>query len=409
MSKFFEFGNHTDVGRVRTANEDYFGSFETKYGQLFVVCDGMGGHKGGYMASRLAVDTIKNYVLDPVESDPMDLLRNAIQTANQAVLAEASNNPELRGMGTTCVMLLIRDGKNPMGWRAHIGDSRLYVIRNNRIYQLTRDHSRVMEMVEHGIITAEDAEHHPDKNIITRAIGVSNVARPEVDLVELYQNDRFVLCTDGVSGPVSAKEILNYSAKLSPQMLAEMLVGKANERGGEDNATVQVIDLLTGPKAPKPPPETKTKKSDTKEIQVKKPWYKNPIKLAGAVGALIILLAGIWFVKDLVFNQITLLKATEKQNVAKDNQDTTKNEASQATDNIKGKEMNQAKDSKPNETTKTTPSATKEKPKSNDKKGSVKVEVNKGAGINNTPTQTEELSEKTAEPPKPDTTEAKKK
>ncbi|MCX7835601.1 MAG: Stp1/IreP family PP2C-type Ser/Thr phosphatase [bacterium] len=298
MAEFFEYGNYSDVGRVRTANEDYFASNKTEFGQLFIVCDGMGGHKGGYVASRLAVDTIIQYIKQASESDPKELLQNAIQFANRAVYEKSISDPELRGMGTTCVMVLIRNGKKPMAWRAHIGDSRLYLIRKGEIHQLTQDHSRVMEMVKHGIISEEDAAHHPERNIITRAIGVKPTAEPEVDVFELCKNDRLILCTDGISGPIAKKEILHHSRNVNPQMLAEDLVRLANERGGEDNATVQVVDILEGPKPSSTDPIKATRKSDTRELVTKKAFYKKPILWIPMGMALLILVVGLWFTRS---------------------------------------------------------------------------------------------------------------
>jgi serine/threonine protein phosphatase PrpC len=247
----FGFGNATDVGRVREKNEDYFGYFSTPNGQLFLVCDGMGGYEGGQRASRLAVECIKNYVEKSVELDPAIFLRAAFDDANRRIRAESAADPALHGMGTTCLALLLRAGKSPSAWSAHIGDSRTYRIRQNRIKQITRDHSRVAEMVAHGLLTPEEAEKHPERNVITRALGTHENAEPEIMSLDVCKNDRFVLCTDGVSGPVPPGDILQHSRDRKSQPLAEVLVRLANERGGEDNATCQIVDVLTGPRPPK--------------------------------------------------------------------------------------------------------------------------------------------------------------
>jgi len=247
-----EFGNFTDVGTVRSENEDYYGFFETELGSLFIVCDGMGGHVGGKRASRLAVETISQVVSESVDTDASQVIQRALFQANHAIRKEIEEQQELEGMGTTCVLLLINTQKKPLAWRAHIGDSRLYRIRDAKIELLTQDHSMVGEMQRRGLISEEEAEDHPQKNVITRALGVREEIEPEISTVEVCKGDRFILCTDGISGPIPAIDIEDQSTDQSPQNLAERLVRLANERSGDDNATVQVIDSKAGPKAPKP-------------------------------------------------------------------------------------------------------------------------------------------------------------
>lgn len=283
----FAFGNSTDVGRVRQENEDYFGYFSTPNGELFLVCDGMGGHQGGQRASHLAVETIRSYVSSSVELDPAVFLQAAFVEANRAIRDEAVSTPDLAGMGTTCVALLLRPGKEPRAWRAHVGDSRLYRVRQEGIEQITRDHSRVAEMLAHGLLTPAEAEKHPDKNIITRALGAHESVQPDVEPLAVCAGDRFILCSDGVSGPVPAQDIVAYTKTRTPQALAEVLVKLANERGGEDNATVQVVDVLTGPAPPK--------KRQTSEVipQGKRP---SAMLVALAGGSVIVLALALWAV-----------------------------------------------------------------------------------------------------------------
>jgi len=247
----YQFGNFTDVGKIRTENQDYFGYYATPIGELFLVCDGMGGYEGGEVASRMAVETISDCVKSSKLNDPVQALGRAFEEANQKIREFAHEQPELRGMGSTCVALLIQYGKKPQAWRAHVGDSRIYRIRKGKIEQLTRDHSRVMEMVERGLLTKAEAESHPDRNIITRALGAHDTVQPDVEAVSVCRGDRFILCTDGISGKMSDEEILAKSVRQSPQRLAEMLVHLANERGGEDNSTIQVVDNMVGPRPPR--------------------------------------------------------------------------------------------------------------------------------------------------------------
>lgn len=245
------FGNHTDVGLVRDENQDYFGYYNLPAGELFVVCDGMGGYTGGEVASRIAVETIRASCASNEARDPAILLDRALRAANGEILAEAQRRPELKGMGSTCVAILLHLGKKPGACLAHVGDSRIYCIRRNQIYRWTKDHSRVSELVEKGLISEEEAEVHPQRNLITRALGAKDDVVPEITNQNLYLGDRIILCTDGVSGKVRDQELVAALAGKSPQQAAKWLVDLANQRGGEDNSTVQVIDILKGPKPPK--------------------------------------------------------------------------------------------------------------------------------------------------------------
>ena len=157
----------TDIGCKRQANEDSMGNFETINGLAAVVCDGMGGHVGGATASRLAVEAIHGFLDGQYYEDPREAIGEANDAANKAILHQAMIQPELQGMGSTCVLLLVRDSKVYIG---HVGDSRVYLIRNRCIKQLTKDHSYVQMLVDMGQLTNEQAEHHPRKNEITNAL-----------------------------------------------------------------------------------------------------------------------------------------------------------------------------------------------------------------------------------------------
>ena len=241
----------TDVGRKRSANEDNMGNFDTCNGLVSVVCDGMGGHVGGATASRIAVETIHNFLNRQYYDDAREAIGMAIESANHAILAEAVANPELRGMGSTCVLLLIRDGKVYIG---HVGDSRIYHIRGNIIQQLTKDHSYVQMLVDCNQITKEQAEQHPRKNEITNALGIPDMTPATVkeEAMTPDAGDCFLLCSDGLSGMVSEREILSIVSQrkeMGTQERADCLVQRANEHGGNDNITVQLVEFASVPKS----------------------------------------------------------------------------------------------------------------------------------------------------------------
>ena len=239
----FHFGNASDTGLVREHNEDYYGYFSTPLGEVFVVCDGMGGHNGGEIASRLAVETINSFFKTTMPSSPEKLLKTSIEKANTAIWSKASEQVDLAGMGTTIVILYFPKNSSSIATIAHVGDSRIYRIRNKVITRLTEDHSKVMMLVKLGIISLEEAAYHPQKNIITRALGIAPNVDVEINQIEVNKSDRYILCSDGITDLITDKEILSTSEKAETQPLAEQLINKANSRGGHDNSTVQVIDI----------------------------------------------------------------------------------------------------------------------------------------------------------------------
>ena len=242
------FGGHSDIGLVRKENQDAFGAFPEDQtsldGQdvrLFLVADGMGGHKGGGDASRLAVEVIRNSFLNSPGEPVPDTLRKSFQQANEAIYRESLQLFPPAIMGSTCTALVLAGDS---AYIAHVGDSRAYQITHSGIRQLTQDHSVVGDMQRRGLITREAASHHPERSQITRALGV----KPEVkiDIIEgisLEESERFVLCTDGLSNALSETEIRDTVLSLNAQDASRALVDLAVSRGGEDNVTAQVVHV----------------------------------------------------------------------------------------------------------------------------------------------------------------------
>jgi protein phosphatase len=237
-----ELASKTDIGQVRSANEDSCDHFDRADGsRLLVVADGMGGHRGGATASLTAVATISEVFEQDTSSDREDMLHRAIEAANERIYALAQGDPELEGMGTTVVAFLLDPRQR--GCVAHVGDSRAYRYRRGRLEPLTIDHSVVAEMHRRGLISADEAAVHPRRNEILRSVGVLPQVDVETAAVEVFPGDRFVLCSDGLSGVVSDDEIAAIMQSQSPEEAVEALVQLANERGGPDNITVQVLSI----------------------------------------------------------------------------------------------------------------------------------------------------------------------
>lgn len=239
----------TDVGRKRAANEDNMYNAITQNGLVSVVCDGMGGHVGGATASKIAVSTIIENLNNVYYDDPRIAIGESIDRANRAIIQKTTEQPELAGMGSTCVLLLVRGGKVYIG---HVGDSRIYLVRSKRIVQLTKDHSYVQMLVDCGEITKEQAEHHPRKNEITNALGIPNMSPATVadDAIIPEAGDCFVLCSDGLSGMVSDDticKIISRQSEMNAQERVDRLVALANENGGVDNITVQLVEFPVSP------------------------------------------------------------------------------------------------------------------------------------------------------------------
>ena len=233
----------TDKGIVRSSNQDAYavGEFPDEVAWA-VVCDGMGGHAGGNIASALAVKVISDkinasYRENMRDSSIRNMLDSALTAANMEVYDMAEADPELRGMGTTVVCAIVKNG---YAFIAHAGDSRAYIY-DGELRQITTDHSYVQTLVDIGKITKEEAEHHPNKNKITRAIGAEKIIDIDFDEVELNDEDVLILCTDGLSNYVSNDEMISEVQDGKYYAFADRLVKKANHNGGGDNVTVVAI------------------------------------------------------------------------------------------------------------------------------------------------------------------------
>jgi PPM family protein phosphatase len=243
----YEFGNGTDVGCVRSQNEDSFALFQAsdrrqmqQRGHLVLVCDGMGGARGGREASSIAIEEIAEVYYGSNTDDPRTAITQAVKSANSRIYERAQEEQALKGMGTTTVTAILLEN---LAYIAHIGDSRCYLIRNKEIRQITEDHTVVQKMVKQGLITTEQARTHPESHILSRSVGVS----PDVELdltmdpLELQGGDILVLCSDGLSGQVMDDEILQIAVGNSAQRAVEKMINLAKERGGPDNITVQIV------------------------------------------------------------------------------------------------------------------------------------------------------------------------
>ena len=239
----------TDVGRQRSNNEDSFLYWEPESdddfrlkGRLAVIADGMGGYEGGQEASRLAVETVRSVYDNAFGDNPQDTLIGALEAAHQNIQRFAQEHPQFYGMGTTCTALSIVGRQLSF---AHVGDSRLYLIRGDSISRLTRDHSYVGRLVESGIVRSEDAESHPQRHILTAALGSGRDVTPHIPEVPVFleEGDILLLCTDGLWGVVGDPDLARVVQTNPPAEACQRLVNMALERGGPDNITVLVLKV----------------------------------------------------------------------------------------------------------------------------------------------------------------------
>lgn len=233
-----------DIGKCREINQDYIFVSEEPIGNLpnlFLVADGMGGHKAGDLASEYTVAKVQEAVSKSMQTIPYQILKGAFQYANQKLLEKAGESDSYKGMGTTLVAATV---KNDAVYVVNVGDSRLYKI-GDKIEQITEDHSLVEEMVRMGEISEEQARNHPDKNIITKAIGVSDTVEPDYFDTDLQKGECLLMCSDGLTNMVSdrqIKEIVELRTDL--ESCAKELIRAANQNGGRDNIAVVLIERV---------------------------------------------------------------------------------------------------------------------------------------------------------------------
>ena len=243
-----EIGSLSDVGCHRDNNEDYFSYWEPESeeqfahkGRLAIVADGMGGYEGGQEASRLAVEVVVE-TYGNADDDPQAALLASLQAAHEQIRQYGQKHPHLLGMGTTCTALALNGHRL---YFAHVGDSRLYLVHGDRISRLTRDHSYVARLIESGVISSREAENHPQRHILTAALGTGAPLEadfPEIP-VQLENHDVLVLCTDGLWGQVDEYELLKVVGTYSAAEACRELVAMAKQRGGPDNITEQILRL----------------------------------------------------------------------------------------------------------------------------------------------------------------------
>lgn len=234
----------SDVGMVREMNQDYYYiSDDQNEIKLYILADGMGGYKGGEIASKLAVTCARNYIENNLKETPKDkesliqLVASSVEYANMVVYEKAKEDKELEGMGTTLEICLVYNNR---AYIAHVGDSRIYRIRKELMRKLTKDHSYVQKLVEDGTITKEEADFHPKKNMLMRALGCNAFVEPDVTIKGFLKGDTIIICSDGLTNMVTQEEIYKVATSKFEYAPSE-LIEKANKNGGYDNITVIII------------------------------------------------------------------------------------------------------------------------------------------------------------------------
>ena len=232
----------TDIGLKRSMNQDFIFTSEGPVGNLpnlFVVADGMGGHNAGDFASRYGVSVLVESVRKDKNFNPVKILRNAIEAANREIYSQAQIDPAMSGMGTTTVVCTVVGG---YAYVANVGDSRLYVAGSD-LMQITQDHSLIAEMVRLGELTPEQGRNHPDKNIITRAVGTSEEVRIDFFDIKLEAGSQVLMCSDGLTNMVEDSRILDILKDTETENKVQKLIDEANANGGKDNIAVVLVEM----------------------------------------------------------------------------------------------------------------------------------------------------------------------
>ncbi len=224
------------IGQQRLDNEDYFGIFNVEDGLLLIVCDGLGGNKAGEVASQLTVKTVNNIFRELKDVDYLARIKQSITEANKIVLEKSSNDADLKGMSTTIEVLYLKDDTAFWG---HVGDSRIYIFKNGKLKQLTKDHSLVQKLVDEGFLTLKEAENHPNKNIIMRALGDSQAIDVDLSKQKLNSKDeiKFFICTDGVTNVLNDLELQEILKNKDLHFISNKLSEQVEEKGAPDNYT----------------------------------------------------------------------------------------------------------------------------------------------------------------------------
>jgi protein phosphatase len=246
MSTWIGIGR-SETGLVRASNQDAFAVMDST--GMWAVADGMGGHVGGAVAAQTAISTVQARAAFSQEqlrsgsASPIDVLTALINHAHDAILTQARSQPKLKGMGTTLVLLTVVPDQTSMAYVAHIGDSRAYRFRAGALTPLTRDHSLIEKYLERGILTPETAKTHPERHVLTRALGVSSTAIPTIAGCAMQEDDLVILCSDGLTKMLEDQDIQRVlcNADPSPASACDRLIAAALDRGGEDNVTVVVV------------------------------------------------------------------------------------------------------------------------------------------------------------------------
>lgn len=237
--KYYSLSEH---GKIRQKNEDSVGIYQTEFGLLIIICDGLGGGLSGEFASKLSVDTIHEYFIESFENDILKRIRKAIEKANKFVYEKSNGNLNFKGMATTCEVLLLNGVSAFWG---HIGDSRIYFYKSNKLKQLTKDHSLIQKLMDAGQLALKDSKNHPKKNVITNAIGDDQI--PEIDTSKLVLTNepslKFFVCTDGVTCVVDDYEIEEILGNDDLEETSSHLKTLIEERGAPDNYSFVIVSI----------------------------------------------------------------------------------------------------------------------------------------------------------------------
>lgn len=315
----YHFSAKTDVGLVRKANEDNLGNALTPNGHVFVVCDGMGGHVGGAKASQIAVSSILEFFMKQEYENLFTAIDRSLQFANEQIYAVSIAEPELHGMGTTATVLIIKGDACYIG---HVGDSRIYLKSDGKLNRITKDHSFVQTLVDSGVISDEEAENHPKKNQILKALGIAPIIEPTVAGAPIYAKagDCFLLCSDGLNGMVNDSSMEMMIDERDLDRSASILIQAAKDSGGHDNISVTLVGIQESPhkttifKHFNPIPKSAFEGTQlmTERTSVSTPFLKNKFFYLTVMLVVIIIAAGLFIGSKYMNNDVSIPDPEEK-------------------------------------------------------------------------------------------------